>query len=184
MLQRWPDELWQQPNTLDSDLSWPNLMNCDHLQGLSSQGNTISHYAERGASGVPSAERLLTALGRKVTFQDQFDFTGQTVISQLQLPTWSLVRCWWRHKDWRENKLLGEQDTAEHPPDSPSLLPSLTHVHTHPEPARTQLGWEGPSWVERSNPLRGWAVVWAAFTHPNAAFCWGEHPAGALSSHR
>lgn len=31
--------------TLDSDLSWPNLINCDHLQGSSSQGNTISHYA-------------------------------------------------------------------------------------------------------------------------------------------
>lgn len=30
---------------LDPDLIWLNLINCDHLRGLFSQGNTISHYA-------------------------------------------------------------------------------------------------------------------------------------------
>lgn len=36
-----------QSNTLDSKLSWDNLINCDHLQGFSSQGNTMSHHDSR-----------------------------------------------------------------------------------------------------------------------------------------
>ena len=42
--------------------------------------------------------------------------------------------------------------------------------------ARTLTGsclrWEALSCLERSKPLRGWAVVWAPIRHPSAAFCW------------
>lgn len=68
------------------------------------------------------------------------------------------------------------------PPVSPWLRPNLARM---PRPGARRPSWEASSCLERDlSHLRGWAVVWAPFTRPRAAFCWEQDPGGALFSHR